>query len=112
MPQSSHPHVQQQERPAARTSTVWLAGGDLGEAVSGAVLASGALLLDQGLDMGGGLDLRAFVVAAPVNGEHFVLTLSPRSPNSRSSGARAIARAVSRASRRSRSPAAGSNHPW
>ena len=24
-----------------------------------------------GLDMGGGLDLRAFVVAAPVNGEHF-----------------------------------------
>jgi hypothetical protein len=29
-------------------------GGDLGEAVSGAVLASAALLLDQGLDMGGG----------------------------------------------------------
>ena len=33
-------------------------GGDLGEAVNGAALASGALLLDQGLDMGGGLDLR------------------------------------------------------
>ena len=49
-----------------------LAGGDgVGEAVSCAVLASGVLLLDQGLDMGGGLDLRVFVVAAPVNGEHF-----------------------------------------
>jgi hypothetical protein len=41
------------------------------------VLASGALLLDQGSDMGDGLDLRAFVVTAPVNGERFALTLSP-----------------------------------
>src|ERR1700722_2094127 len=48
-----------------------LAGGShLCEAVRSAVLASGALLLDQLLDVGGDLDLRALVVAALVAGEH------------------------------------------
>ena len=42
----------------------------LGEAIGGAMLASGALMLDQRLDMGGILDLRSLVVAAPVAGEH------------------------------------------
>ena len=42
----------------------------LREAVGGAVLASGALVFDQLLDMGGNLDLRALVVAARVAGEH------------------------------------------
>ena len=47
-----------------------LAGGSgLREAVGGAVLAGGALVVDQCLDVGGILDLRALVVAAPMAGE-------------------------------------------
>ena len=40
------------------------------ELVGAAVAACGALVLDQGLDMGGILDLRPFVVAAAMTGEH------------------------------------------
>ena len=48
-----------------------LAGGSrLREAVRGAMLVSCAFLLDQPLDVGDILDLRALVVAAPVAGEH------------------------------------------
>ena len=39
------------------------------EAVGAAVLAGGMFLLDQGLDMGGVLDLGALVVTASMTGE-------------------------------------------
>jgi hypothetical protein len=48
---------------------VSLAGRRLEEAIRGAMTAAGALLLDQGLDMGFVLDLLVFVVAARVTGE-------------------------------------------
>ena len=44
-------------------------GRGLRQAVGGAVLAGGTLAVDQGLDMGGVLDLRALVVAAAVAGQ-------------------------------------------
>jgi hypothetical protein len=39
------------------------------EAVGAAVLAGGMFLLDQGLDLGGVLDLGALVVTASMTGE-------------------------------------------
>ena len=42
----------------------------LGEAIGGTMLARGALVRDQGLDMLGLLDLRALVVAAAMAGQH------------------------------------------
>ena len=49
-----------------------LAGGSrLREAVRGAMLVSCAFLLDQPLDVGDILDLRALVVAAPMMGDDF-----------------------------------------
>jgi hypothetical protein len=41
----------------------------MGEAVGTAVLAGGMFLLDQGLDMGGVLDLGALVITASMIGE-------------------------------------------
>jgi len=44
-------------------------GGGLGQAVGGTVLARGSLAVDQGLDVSGVLDLRTFVIAAPMAGQ-------------------------------------------
>ena len=57
-------------RSAARIEQGLAGGGGLRKAVGGAVLTGGALVVDQRLDVGGVLDLRALVVAAPMAGEH------------------------------------------